>query len=77
MVSNQTECAMFEQRSVIKCLVAGKCKQCEIYRRMYDLYREACFSPKNVYKWAKHGLATTNRTEVCHKMFVGLEVQTM
>ena len=60
-----------EQRSFIKYLLAEKSKPCEIYRRMYDLYREAYFSQKYLYKWAKHGLATTNRTEVFHQIFVG------
>ena len=35
-----------EQRSFIKYLLAEKGKPCEIYRRMYDLYREAFFSQK-------------------------------
>ena len=39
-----------EQSSVIKYLLAKKCKPCEIYRRMCDVYGEACFSKKNVYK---------------------------
>ena len=30
-----------EQRSVIKYLLAEKCKPCEIYRRMCDVYVEA------------------------------------
>ena len=60
-----------EQRSVMKYLLAEKCKPCEIYRRMYDVYGEECFSKKNVDKWVKHGFATTNRTEVCHEIFVG------
>ena len=37
-MSNQTECSRLEQRSVIKFLVAEKCKPCEIYRRIYDVY---------------------------------------
>ena len=60
-----------EQRSVIKYLLAEKCKACEIYRRMCDVYGEACFSQRNFSKWATHGFATTNRTEVCHQIFVG------
>ena len=53
MAANQTESSRLEQRSVIKFLVAEKCKPCEIYRRMSDVYGEACFSEKNVYKWAE------------------------
>ena len=60
-----------EQRSVIKYLLAEKCKPCEIYRRMYDVYGEECFSQENADKWVKHGFTTTNRTEVCHEIFVG------
>ena len=60
-----------EQRSVIKYLLAEKYKPCEIYRRMCDVYGEASFSQRNFSKLAKHGLATTNRTEVCHQIFVG------
>ena len=33
-----------EQSYVIKCLVANKGKSCEIYRRMYNVNRKACFS---------------------------------
>ena len=60
-----------EQRSFIKYLLAEKCKLCEIYRRMCEGYREACFSQKKLYKWDKHGFATINRTEVFHQIFVG------
>ena len=48
-----------EQRSFIKYLLVEKCKPCEIYRRMYDLYREAYFSQRNLHKWVKHRFATT------------------
>ena len=40
----------FEQRSVTKFLVAEKCKQCEIYRRMCDVYEDACLNQKDIYK---------------------------
>ena len=45
MTENQTMPTL-EQRSVIKFLVAEKSKLCEIYKRMGDAYREACFSQK-------------------------------
>ncbi len=48
-----------EQRSFIKYLLAEKCKPCEIYRRVFDVFREECFSQKNLYTWAKQGFATT------------------
>ena len=68
MVANQTECSRLEKRSVMKFLRAKKCKPCEIYRifmctvkRIFvkNVYKEACFF-KTVYKWVKHGFATTN-----------------
>ena len=46
MVANQTKCSLFEQRSLIKFLVANKCKPCEIYRRICDGYGKACFRKK-------------------------------
>ena len=36
----------FEQRSLMKFLVAEKCKPCEIYRRMIDIYGETSFGQK-------------------------------
>ena len=53
MVANQTKCSRLEQRFVIKFLLAEKCKPCEIYGRKCDVYGEAYFSRKNVYKWDK------------------------
>ena len=54
MPANQTECSRLEQRSVIKFLQAKKFKSCEIYRRIYDAYREAYVSKKkNIYRWVK------------------------
>ena len=49
-------------KSVIEFLVAGKYKPSEIYKRMYDVYGEACFSKKkiSVLKWAKHGFTNTS-----------------
>ena len=46
MVMNQTECSSLEQRSVIKFLLTEKCKSCEIYRKMCDVYGEVCFNLK-------------------------------
>ena len=57
MVANQTESTRLEQRLIIKFLVAGKNKPCEIYRRMCDVCKEACFNKKNFYKLAKCGFA--------------------
>ena len=63
IVADQTEFFMLEQRSVIKFLLAEKCKLCEIYRTMYHVYGLACFSQSNVYKWVKHGFITTNLSQ--------------
>ena len=46
LVANQRNSSTIGQGSVIKSLVAEKCKSCEIYPRMCDAYREACFSKK-------------------------------
>ena len=46
MTANPTECSMLKQRSVIKNLVDEKCKLYEIYKRIYDVYRKACFTKK-------------------------------
>ena len=53
MVVNQ--CSKLEQRSVIKFLVAEKCKPCESYWRMYNVNREAYFSQKKSLQWSKYG----------------------
>ena len=58
MVTNQRECSRLEQRYGIKSLMAEKGKLYEIYRRMYDTYREACFSPKNLSEWTKYRFVT-------------------
>ena len=48
MVSNQTAYSKLEQRSVSKFLIAEKCKQCEIYRKINDVYGEACLSQNKI-----------------------------
>ena len=40
MLAYQIECSRLEQRSLIKFVEAEKCKSCEIYKRMYDMYGE-------------------------------------
>ena len=50
MSTNQKEITRLEQRSVIKVLVVDKNKLCEVYRRMCDLYKEACFSQSIFYE---------------------------
>ena len=59
-MANQTEYSRLEQRSLMKFLVAEKCKPYEIYKRIYDVYGEACFNQINVYQWIKHGFVTMN-----------------
>ena len=46
MASNQTEYFRLEQKSLTEILVAEKSKPCEIYKRMCDMYGEACFNEK-------------------------------
>ena len=46
IVVNLTEYSRLEQRSVMKFLMAENCKPCEIYRRIWEVYREAYFSIK-------------------------------
>ena len=55
MVANQTELSSLDQRSVFKSLVAEKCKLCEIYRRMCNVYGEACFSLWNFEDFLRSG----------------------
>ena len=71
MITNQTECSRLEQRSVIKCSVAEKCKPCEIYKRMCDVYGEVCFSKIIFYNWAKHECATRSLSK--KKQFMELK----
>ena len=49
MEANQTESSMLEQKSVIKFLVAEKCKPCEVYWQICDVYREAFFSQEKMF----------------------------
>ena len=44
LLFNPHEYSRFEQRSIIKFLVTEKGKPCEIYWRICDVYRKACFS---------------------------------
>ena len=46
MATNKNEYSRLEQRSVIKFLMADKCKPCEIYWRICNVYEEACFNKK-------------------------------
>ena len=46
MAKNQTDHSRFEQKSVIRFLMAKKCKPCHIYTRMCDVWRKTCFSQK-------------------------------
>ena len=43
MSANRTECSRLEQRSVIHFLMVEKCKLCDVYRRMCDMFEEECF----------------------------------
>ena len=46
MAANQVEYSRLEQRFVMECLVAVRCKPCDIYGRICNSYGEACFSQK-------------------------------
>ena len=46
MVANKPVCSRFEQRNVIKCFLAEKYKPCDIDKRIWDVYGEACFGQK-------------------------------
>ena len=43
---DKSECSRLELKFIIKFLVAVKCKQGEIYKRMCDVYGEGCFIKK-------------------------------
>ena len=64
MVASHAECSKLEQRSVIKILVAEKCKPYEICRRKYEEYREAYFSQE---KWLQMGTAWVYHYELYSK----------
>ena len=59
MLTDQTESFWLEQRYDMKFLLAEKYKPWEIYR-MCDVYREACFSKKDLYRWTRDGVATSS-----------------
>ena len=42
------QCSRLELRSAIKALVSKRCKPHEIYRIMYDVNGEVCFSQKSL-----------------------------
>ena len=69
MGANQIECYTLKQKSIFKFLIAEKYKPCEIYRRVDDVCREACFSQKTLYKWAKHRFVTTS---LSYKKIIGV-----
>ena len=45
--------------------MAEKCKPCEIYRRICDVYEEAGLS-KNIYNWIKQGFTITSLNQKGH-----------
>ena len=53
-MSDKEACSWYEQRSVIKFLVAEGCKAVEIYRRMSTVYGSTCFL-KNEHKEKTQG----------------------
>ena len=47
-MANQTLYSLLAQKSTIEIMIAEMCKPYEIYRKMSNVYGEACFSFK---KW--------------------------
>ena len=66
MVAKQTEYSRLEQMSVIKFFVAKKWKPYKIYKRMCDVYEEACFSKKKKKKKKKKFINGINITFPLH-----------
>ena len=60
MVENQIKCSKLEQRSLIKFYVVEKFKPYGIYARIFNIYREAGFGRKSVYKLAEYAFALTS-----------------
>ena len=58
----QRQCSRLEQRSVIKIMLADKCKAYDIYRRMPDLYGELYIIKNTVYELDKDELAIMSLT---------------
>ena len=61
--ANQSERYRTEKRSIINTLLTDKFKQWVSYKRIYDVYKEANFNPKHVYKWTKNSLASMNMNQ--------------
>ena len=58
-----SEGSKLKRKSVIKFLEAVKCKPCEIYRRICDVHREACFSQKMFTNQLNMGLPLWTRVD--------------
>ena len=56
MAANQTKFSRLKQMFVMRFLSADKCKLYRIYRKMCDVYREACFSQNMFTNWLNMGL---------------------
>ena len=66
-IGDKSECSRFEQSSVIKSLLAEKCKPYEIYRRMCDVHGEAFLLKKRFTKRLAIGLPESKRESVVLK----------
>ena len=67
IAANLKQYSRVEQSSIIKSLVAQNCKPSDIYRKIYDVYREACFSETivtNVLEWVCHDEPLSKRRSV-------------
>ena len=71
MVKNQAEWSRLEQTSMINFFLVEKCKPCEIYWRMFNVYGEACFNQKMFINGLIMGLSLRGRVE---KTVHGVEI---
>ena len=51
LTANQAECSELGQSPIFQFLVADKCKPCEIYRWMFNVYGEAWFGGVLLFIW--------------------------
>ena len=50
MVATRKDCFRLQQKSAINFFMTKKCKQCEFYRWMCNVYREECSRRKDIYE---------------------------
>ena len=65
IVGTQKEFFRLQKCSVIKFWVAEKFKLCEFFRKMINVYEDACFIFENHYKWIRHAFAIKTWVKKC------------